>query len=190
MVHTILFIATMVSTASDGQPHGGLTVTEELIRREVIRLGGDWETGAKPVFVVFLGDKFESRHFEMLTHLPSVRHFHAQECPIDHFALACLSQVRQLERLDINRCELESECLSLLHGNRELREIHFESVAVSDRLIHELGRLKQVTTVVFNDCDGMTNERHSTLRAARPDLVIKADSVVNHDREPGGRVDP
>lgn len=172
---TFAFAALITSSSyvAFGQRYGELTVTEDLIRREIMRLGGDWESGDKPVLVSFLGDRFESRHFEMLTNLPTVQYFHAQDCRIDHFALACLSQVRQLERIDVNGCQLDSECVSLLRGNRELREMHFESIALSDHLLTEVARLKQIKTIVLIDCEGMTKERLSTLTAALPGVVIK-----------------
>ncbi|MEX0715003.1 MAG: hypothetical protein WD066_00370 [Planctomycetaceae bacterium] len=172
-----LVVATAIagfSCIAYGQPYGQLTVTEDLIRREIVRLGGDWESGRKPVLVSFLGDKFESRHFEMLTHLPTVEYFHADECFIDHFALACLSQVHDLERLDIKRCSLKSESLSLLRGNRELKEIYLESITLTDKVIAEIATLEHIKTLVFIDCEGLTAERMSTLKAALPDVTITA----------------
>ncbi len=157
----------------DGQTYGQLTVTENLIRQEVVRLGGDWESGRKPQYIAFLGDKFKSRHFEMLMHLPSVTFFHAEDCPVDAFALACLSQVSQLERLDIERCKLESECLSLLRRNRELNKIYLIDIVLSDKLIAELGALKQLETINFIDCEGLTDERLSALKVKLPDVTIK-----------------
>ena len=155
--------------------HGQLTVTEDLIRREIIRLGGDWESGAKPKLVGFLGKQFESRHFEMLTHLPSVQFFYADGCSVDQFAFACLSQVRQLERLDLKNCRLTPKDLSLLRANRDLEELHLEAVIVSDELIEEVGKIKQLTHVVFNDCTGMTRDRLSKLSTALPNAKIETD---------------
>ena len=152
--------------------YGELTVTEDLIRREIRRLGGDWELPSKPVLVGFLGVKFESKHFEMLTHLPSVTWFAAHECAIDHFALACVSQLRQLERFDINGCKLESAHLSLLRGNRELKTIYLQFIPVSDQLLTELATLKQIKNINFTDCEGLTDERLTTLKAALPDATI------------------
>jgi hypothetical protein len=155
------------------QPFGRLTVTENLIRLEIERLGGDWEAGEKPLLVAFLGDKFESRHFEMLKHLPSVTFFHAEDCVIDDFALACLVEVHQLERLDITRCKIESEGLSLLRGNRELKKIYLEAITVSDNLIAEIATLRHLTQIYFTDCEGITDERLSTLRTALPHAEIE-----------------
>jgi hypothetical protein len=171
----VLVALTAMSPSAADQPYGRLTVTEDLIRREIVRLGGDWESGAKPMLVAFLGDKFESRHFEMLTHLPTAEWFVVDGCSIDYFALACLSQVHQLERLDITRSKLESECFSLLRGNRELKEIYFESIALSDEFVAEIARLGHIRKLIFTDCDGLSDERLSTLTAALPDTVINAD---------------
>lgn len=172
-----LVVATAIagfSCVAYGQPYGQLTVTENLIRREIVRLGGDWESGRKPLLVSFLGDKFESRHFEMLTHLPTVEFFHAEDCLLDQFALACLSRMHRLERLDITRCSLKSESLSLLRGNRELKEIYLESITVTKQVIAELATLEQIKTLMFDDCEGLTEERLSTLRAALPNVSITA----------------
>ncbi|MBI1249054.1 hypothetical protein GC197_14580 [bacterium] len=163
------------SVLATEQSYGQLTVTEDLIRQEIIRLGGDWESGAKPTMVCFLGKKFESRHFEMLTHLPSVKFFHTDGCPIDQFAFACLSQVRQLERLDIKNCRLASKGISLLQANRELKELRFESVIVSDELIEEVGTIKHLNLVVFSDCKGMTHVQLKKLKIALPDAIVEAD---------------
>ncbi|KAA0142888.1 hypothetical protein FYZ48_00425 [Gimesia chilikensis] len=101
MQRKIVFIAIMSiavnAFAAAPPPYGKLTVTENLIRQEIIRLDGDWESGAKPAFVSFRGDKFTSRHFEMLTHLPAMKYFHADGCAVNPFALACLTQVRHLQ---------------------------------------------------------------------------------------------
>lgn len=119
MLHQISFVAVIAiascSYAADAlPPYGKMTVTEELIRREIVRLGGDWESGEKPKLVSFIGDKFESRHFEMLTHVPTLEWFYVDTSAIDEFALSCLSQVHQLERLDFVECKLESKGFSLL----------------------------------------------------------------------------
>ena len=152
--------------------YGELTVTEDLIRSEIRRLGGDWEVPSKPALVGFFGNKFESKHFEMLTHLPGLKWFAAHDCAIDSFALACIAQVRQLERLDLQGCEL-APCFSLLRGNRELKQIIFDSIELSDQLIAEVGSLKQLKTIYFNDCKGLTEERLTKIKAVLPDATIE-----------------
>ncbi|QDU12593.1 hypothetical protein CA11_03720 [Gimesia maris] len=177
MLHKISFVAVIAISscayAADAlYPYGKLTATEELIQREIIRLGGDWESGEKPKLVSFIGDKFESRHFEMLTHLPTLELFYVDTCAIDEFALACLSQVHQLKRLQIVECKLEPESFSLLRSNRELKELIFDSVIIPDRLMTELAKLKNLKSISFNDCKGVTKEQVSTLKAALPNVMI------------------
>lgn len=177
MLHKISFVAVLAiascSYAADVQyPYGKLTATEELIRREIIRLGGDWESGEKPKLVSFIGDKFESRHFEMLTHVPILEGFYVDTCAVDEYAMSCLSQIHQLKRLDIVECKLEPESFSLLRNNRELKEIVFVSVFISDQLITELAKLQNLKSISFDDCKGVTKERLSTLKAALPNVMI------------------
>ena len=45
---------------------GQLTATEDLIRKEIDRLGGAW---VEPAMVEFTGPRFDARQFEMLSHL-------------------------------------------------------------------------------------------------------------------------
>ncbi|QDT88743.1 leucine-rich repeat domain-containing protein [Gimesia algae] len=177
MLHQISFVAVIAiascAYAADAlPPYGKLTVTEDLIRREIIRLGGDWESGEKPKLVSFIGDKFESRHFEMLTHLPTLELFYVDTCAIDDFALSCLSQIHQLKRLQIVECKLEPESFSLLRSNRELREIIFDSVIIPDQLMTELAKLPNLKSISFNDCKGITKEQIATLKAALPNVKI------------------
>ncbi|QDV17323.1 hypothetical protein Pan153_19580 [Gimesia panareensis] len=178
MLHKITFVAVIAiascSYAADAlPPYGKLTVTEDLIRREIIRLGGDWESGEKPKLVSFIGDKFESRHFEMLTHLPTLEGFYVDTCAVDEFAMSCLSQIHQLKRLDIVECKLEPESLSLLRNNRELKEIVFVSVFISDQVITELAKFQNLKSISFDDCKGVTKEQLSTLKAALPNVMIQ-----------------
>ncbi len=177
MIHKISFVAVIAiascSYAADAlPPYGKLTVTEDLIRREIIRLGGDWESGAKPKLVSFIGDRFESRHFEMLTHLPTLEWFYVDTCAIDPFALACLSQIHQLKRLQIVECKLKPESFSLLRINRELKEIIFDSAIIPDQLMTELAKLKNLKSISFYECKGITQEQISTLKAALPNVKI------------------
>ncbi|MEQ8633525.1 hypothetical protein [Gimesia maris] len=177
MLRQISFVAVLAyascAYAADALPHyGKLTVTEDLIRREIIRLGGDWESEAKPKLVSFIGDQFESRHFEMLTHLPTLELFYVDTCAIDEFALACLSQIHQLERLDFVECKLEPLSFSLLRSNRELKEIIFDSVIIPDPLMTELAKLPNLNSISFIDCKGVTKEQISTLKAALPKVQI------------------
>ncbi|MCH9654315.1 MAG: hypothetical protein K0U86_18700 [Planctomycetes bacterium] len=178
MLHAISFVTVMViancAYAADAlPPYGKLTVTEDLIRREIVRLGGDWESGEKPKLVSFIGDKFESRHFEMLTHVPTLESFYVDTCAIDEFAMACLSQIHQLERLDIVQCKLEPKSLSLLRGHRELKVIFFDSVFISDQLMTELAKFQNLRKIVFADCKGITQEQLSTLKAALLSVKIE-----------------
>ncbi len=163
------------SVLANEQSYGELTVTETLIRHEILRLGGDWESGAKPILVSFIGENFQSRHYEMLAHLPSMQFFHAEDCEVDHFAFACLSQVRQLERLDLKGCRLKPEGLSLLQANRDLAEFHLEAITVSDELIEKIGKLKQLKHIVFVDCAGMTDDQLSKIKTALPKVNIETD---------------
>lgn len=177
MLRQVSFVAVMAiascAYAADARPHyGKLTVTEELIRREILRLGGDWESGEKTKLVSFIGDQFESRHFEMLTHVPTLEGFYVDTCAIDEYALSCLSQVHQLERLDFVECKLEPESFSLLRSNRELKEIIFDSVTIPDQLMTELAKLKNLNSISFIDCKGVTKEQISTLKAALPKVQI------------------
>ncbi|QDU07527.1 hypothetical protein [Gimesia aquarii] len=177
MLQTISFVAviaiTSCSYAADARPpYGKLTVTEDLIRQEIVRLGGDWESGEKPKLVSFIGDKFESRHFEMLTHLPTLEGFYVDTCAIDEFAMSCLSQLHQLKRLDIVECKLEPKSLSLLRSNRELKQIYFGSIFISDQLMTELAKFQNLRKIIFDDCKGLTKERLSTLKAALPNVMI------------------
>lgn len=161
----LLSAIVMLPPMSEPPAYGKLTVTESLIRQEILRLGGDWESGTKPKLIGFLGENFESEHFEMLTHLPSVEFFIVQECPVDDFAIKCLSSVAALKRLDFVRCDFDATCLSLLRSNRELRALRFEETRLCDKAMRELTRVTQIEILEFSDVDlsGVSDETFDRL---------------------------
>ena len=171
-----------------------LTATEQLIRNEVIRLGGDWESGTKPQLVAFVGDRFDSEHFELLTHLPDLRWLAVTDCDIDCFGLSCISQLARLERIDLTRCRLDLKCFALLKRNRSLREIYLHSVEmdaismaqlatlhhveilmmtdlnVNEKMINELLKMKQLKKCMLVDSDGYSMPLEKQLLNGLPNL--------------------
>ncbi len=183
-------------TSPPAQPAIALTVTEELIRREIIQLGGDWQGSSEPLLVAFLGEEFNSQHFEMLTHIPTLPYFCADTVAIDDFAFSCLSEVHGLERLEFWNCNLESNCWSLLRDNRDLRHLRLLSVTMSDvepielasltqleelelddmdvseALIREISTMQNLRRVNFTGCPQITPEKRQELRDSMPNASI------------------
>ncbi|PHS04154.1 MAG: hypothetical protein COA78_16985 [Blastopirellula sp.] len=192
---------------------GKLTATENLIRLEILRLDGDWESGSKPKLVGFLGQRFKSPHFEMLTHLPSTEWFSAQYCTeVDNFAIKCISSIISLKRLDFVGCEINTTCMSLLQSNRELRQLLIEDSQLSDSAFDGITQLSQVEILWLDDadlsevsdislehmsrmsslkecslsgCTGMTAERFEKLKTALPN--VKWSGLGRIQRELEGR---
>jgi hypothetical protein len=199
---SILFAIALMSSANEETalkaprveafPRGKLTVTENLIRREILRLGGEWEAWSKPKLVGFYGSNFESTHFEMLMHLPTVEWLSIQDCAVDDFAMKCISSIDSLKRLDFVGCDINAKTLSLLQSNRELRYLQFEEKRLSDSMMDDITRLSQVESLslinvdltdvsdaninsiadmsslkscMFWSCEGMTPERLARLKA-------------------------
>lgn len=147
---TVTALVLSLSLAPARNAAAQLSVTEALIRDEVQRLGGDWEAAREPKLVAFHGARFESKHYEVLTHLPTLTYFHASECVFDSFSVRCLSQIGYLDRLDLVRCNAEVD-ISPLRFSRRLKEIHLTSLRLSDRFCDGLGKLSQLKKLVLVD---------------------------------------
>jgi len=160
--------------ASSTSTFGELTVTENLIRQEILRLNGDWESGSKPKLVAFLGKEFKSNHYEMLSHLPTLEYFFVQNgSVVDNYAVKCLSTVTSLKRLDFVRCEFDTTCLSLLDSNRDLRELNFEEVNFTDSLLHGMTQLNRVEKLTLSHVDLSDVADKSIDRIARMESLKK-----------------
>lgn len=155
-------LATMsAGPQADPSAFGQLTCTEALIRQEIIRLGGDWESGKRPQLVAFVGPKFEPRHYEMLTHLPDVSFFSATDTTIDAYGLSCISQINNVDRIDIVRCRVVSGSVSVLRASRRLNSLWVESSVIHDEFFGEFSELVNLRTVVLEDIqipEGLVDE--------------------------------
>ncbi len=136
---------------TDTSGFGQLTATEALIRQEIVRLGGDWESGTRPQLVGYLGPKFQSRHFEMLTHLPNVAFFAAHDTEFDGYGLSCISRIRNIGVIEIVRCRVSTGSLSILRANRQLTSLLVESALVRDDFFEDFSELVNLRTIDFVD---------------------------------------
>lgn len=186
--------AESVEANASATPEPELTVTEALIAREIVRLDGDWEVPWEPRLVGFLGNKFESKHYEMLTHLPTVTSFMVAEGVLDNFSLTCLSRVTELRFLDIQYSQVTAESFSLLRSNRNLQRLSFDGVSLPAGAVAEIAKLTQIEELSFSDvefnegvveslssmqnlkhihifsCDGIEQEDIAVIEAALPNL--------------------
>jgi len=79
-----------------------LTYTQDLIREEIIRLGGEWEGSDAVKRICFAGELFKTEHFEMLSHCSGLEWFEAHDIRLcDKDALKHLLQIRSLIRVDL-----------------------------------------------------------------------------------------
>ena len=107
---------------SNTEVFGQLTTTEDLIRKEIDRLGGAWEGQVSPAMVEFIGPRFDARQFEMLSHLKTVRILSIHDCDVPAEAIHWIAQMEGLEHLEITNSKVDGACISHLKNNRKLKK--------------------------------------------------------------------
>jgi hypothetical protein len=187
--------ATFIPVPADAE----LTATEKLIRAEIIRLGGDLEAPRFPELVVFFGDKFSEDHFELLSHLPTVRWFVVDHAPATERAFGLLRECPCLDEIHLNSPQqFDGRGLGRLVLQRNLRTLHIDDAQLSDAGFDELLTLTSLKVLTLTDVDFpvnrlvelgrftklqellITSTRHLSeneiekLRAALPECDVKA----------------
>ena len=74
-----------------------LTATQELIKAEILRLGGDWE----PRLVGFIGPRFTAHHFEMLEHMTGIENVEMLNVSVPPTAYASIAKMRTVRWLEV-----------------------------------------------------------------------------------------
>ena len=145
---------------SNTEVFGQLTTTEDLIRKEIDRLGGAWEGQISPAMVEFIGPRFDARQFEMLSHLKTVRILSIHDCDVPAEAIHWIAQMEGLEHLEITNSKVDGACISHLKNNRKLKTLRIENVNISDAFLAGLKNLTNLQelyvdySVVPQDFDG------------------------------------
>ena len=150
---------------------GQLTYTQDLIREEIIRLGGEWEGSDAVKRICFEGELFRTEHFEMLSHCTGLEWFGALDIRLcDKDALKHLLQIRSLIRVDLLgagdladglehipvRCSklkevnveakhLSIEAFSALQKVQSLRRLSLEVGSLEREQWELLSRMRQLT---------------------------------------------
>ena len=120
---------------------GQLTATEDLIRKEIDRLGGAW---VEPAMVEFTGPRFDARQFEMLSHLKTVRILTIHNCDVSTKAIQYIAQMEGLEHLEIFSSKVDGTGISHMKNNRKLKTLLIEDVNISDAFLAGLTKLPQL----------------------------------------------
>jgi|GEM_PF-1562648 len=133
--------------------YGQLTATEELIRAEVLRLGGDWESGDSPVLVGFWGASFEQKHFEFFSHLKTVKTLMLLEVGVNAEALCYISRIDSLNRLTIEDTKFDGIGLSALSRNRQLADLTIRYAKFASNTAIGLSELTSLESLTLEDVE-------------------------------------
>lgn len=117
---------------------GQMPFTQQLIDREIARLGGETEAPSGLVFVAFRGDRFTSQEFEMISHLTQLRWFSATETKGDDSSLRYLKEVKSLKRVDVHSSGVVVDGLVHLSRHPAVEEIQLTEVKLSKKVLNAL----------------------------------------------------
>ena len=98
VVYFVLMCSCSVSAAQLGK-------TQQLIRTEIFRLGGNFEGRSHPKLIQFESG-FSENDYEMLVHLPTASTLYINNCTVDNFAVECIGKIRDLKHLAITNSKI------------------------------------------------------------------------------------
>lgn len=190
----LLFVIALGRDEQVLRPH-----THSLISQEIFRLGGETEGPSRLVRVVFQGPRFESAHFEMLSHLDQLREFHCNDVQASSSAMRHLEMLPLLERIDIKGgvelvngfkylktqpCLREitlqntvvgEDSLNAIAMVPNLRFLQLDRVTVHESAVHVLPKIATKVEVSCISVDGISEEEERKLEKA----LIDAETVRN-----------
>ena len=145
LILSIMLFTLPLQNSAEGQ----LTYTQNLIREEIIRLGGEWEGSDAVKRICFAGESFKTEHFEMLSHCSGLEWFSAHDIRLcEKDALKHLLQIRSLVRVDLlgagdlaNGLEhIPVRCSKLEEVNVEAKHLNMEAFSALQK-VQSLRRL-------------------------------------------------
>ena len=152
----MIFLTIVTSLTIAAATDAPLTVTQDLIRREVIALDGIWEgAGNRVRLVAFLGPKFTNGHFEMLEHLQTIEQFYCSEVPAKPECLKALSATKGLRYVEIVGCGQLIDGLPLV-GQDNLKEIELlraNDCKVSTTVFETIQIMTKLKTLELSDVE-------------------------------------
>ena len=133
-----------------------LAVTEQLVRSEIIRLGGSWEAEAdnkSPEMISFYGENFKERHFEMLEHVRSARAFASVGVDISPVAVVSIARLRNLEAIQIQEGSFSGEGCGKWQKLKTLTSLKVFECRLTCRGVRSIAKIQSLTTLSLNDVD-------------------------------------
>jgi hypothetical protein len=196
-------LLTVMLLASDSA-HAQLTLTESLIRREVMEFGGDWEGSDRVALLAFVGDRFTNEHFELLSHIRAVEWFHVSNVRaspeslrwlygqplltkldilesgqmVDGMNLIGTSVLGRLEEVRISDCKLSEENLRDIANMHKLKLLVLEAVEIKSEDVHYLSKCKLLKKLQLISINDIATTAIDELRESLPTCDIKVESRI------------
>lgn len=148
---TIATLAIVVAWGSTNPATAQRTITEELLRREIVRLGGEWEGDNAPSRIGFSGPGFSQDHFEMLEHIRGTQMLTLVDIDLGPKATKSLGTVKTLKRLYVERCRLAQMGYDPLNQLTALASLEVYDCDIPLEFIGAIAKLETLKSVVLVD---------------------------------------
>lgn len=161
---------------------GQVPYTQQLIDREIARLGGETEAPSGLVFVAFRGSKFTPQEFEMISHLSQLRWFSASETKGDDSSLRYLKELRSLKRVDVHSSGGVVDGLVHLSGHPTVEEIQLTEVKLSEKSLNALCNMPALKKVELDFVEVPSGSLEFLVRICKKsDLTFGALTGISDD---------
>ncbi|MDF1657091.1 MAG: protein kinase [Verrucomicrobiales bacterium] len=142
---------------------GVTAIVESFPDLEELRLGA-WDNGAE----------VSSLSFPLIATLGDLKILHIPGKAIDDGAFESLAKNKHLEFLSLGGTSVTGEGIEALSTLRSLRELEFWAAPLEDEALEKIADFDSLETVNLNQT-AVSSEAVATLRAARPDLLVRKE---------------
>lgn len=132
-----------------------LTLTERLIREEVMEADGQWEGSDRVPLLGFIGEKFTDEHFELVAHIRAIEWFHVSEVNVEPESLRWLSRQPLLTKLDLIDSGNLIDGLHLLGDSvlGRLESVRISGTTLSRKNLFSISKMRRLTALEALDVE-------------------------------------
>lgn len=115
--------------------------------RQILDLGGDWESGRQTVLIGFIGTKFTNDTFPLLTPLVDLKRLALFEIPADDRAFVHCAKLEKIESLQMDACKFSGVGLKHLVNCKQLKNVDIEETPITDEGLAVLAKFTSIESL-------------------------------------------
>lgn len=115
--------------------------------RQILAMGGDWESPSKTLLIGFIGEKFTDDKFALLAPLVDVRILYFDNVPASDDALTHCKELRDVWQLQLKSCAFSGVGLKHFANAKNLKRLFVEDTPITDDGLASIAELANLELI-------------------------------------------